>query len=173
MISAEYLSHCDVGDAKATPARLLDCTHRLSYTFAIDLGLPSHAHRVTKSPRLRVVIVSSLPYIGIRGVGAGKRLANLVRSGRKQPQRAPLGSMSNLSLYKKPRLWRVFLSLGVCPHLPNTIEPQGWFCTCSKIFVDESAARSLPLLEMVFVSLSEDGMKREYGEVRAYAPPSP
>jgi len=34
---------------------------------------------------------------GVREVGAGKCLANLVRSGRKQPQRAPLGSMSNLS----------------------------------------------------------------------------
>ncbi len=125
MTSAEYLSHCDVGDAKATPARLLDYTHRLSYTFTVDLCLPFHAHRVRKSPRLRVVIVSSLPYIEIRGVGAGKRLANLVRSGRKQPQRAPLGSMSNLSLYKKPRLWRAFLSLGVFPHLPNKIRTAG------------------------------------------------
>lgn len=32
-----------------------------------------------------------------REVGAGERLANPVRSGRKQPQRAPLGSMSSLS----------------------------------------------------------------------------
>jgi len=35
-----------------------------------------------------------------REVGAGKRLANLVRSGRKQPQRAPLGSMSASHLIK-------------------------------------------------------------------------
>jgi len=30
-------------------------------------------------------------------VGAGERLANPVRSGRKQPQRAPFRSLSNLS----------------------------------------------------------------------------
>jgi hypothetical protein len=35
-------------------------------------------------------------------VGAGRRLANLVRSGRKQPQRAPLGSLSSLSPLPTP-----------------------------------------------------------------------
>ena len=41
---------------------------------------------------------------GVREVGAGKCLANLVRSGRKQPQRAPLGSMSSLSPTQTPYL---------------------------------------------------------------------
>ena len=55
---------------------------------------------VTEDPA-RLVFAPLSAYIGIREVGAGKRLANLVRSGRKQPQRAPLGSMSSLSLERR------------------------------------------------------------------------
>jgi hypothetical protein len=35
-----------------------------------------------------------IAYINDREVGAGRRLANLVRAGRQQPQRVPLGSLS-------------------------------------------------------------------------------
>ena len=48
-------------------------------------------------PRALTCIAAACTYIRPREVGAGKRLANPVRSGRKQPQRAPLGSMSSLS----------------------------------------------------------------------------
>jgi len=39
-----------------------------------------------------------LTYMTGREVGAGERLANPVRSGRKQPQRAPFGSWSTSHL---------------------------------------------------------------------------
>ena len=58
-------------------------------------------HRANKMDLL-VAFLFAKTYLTHREVGAGERLANPVRSGRKQPQRAPLGSMSSLSPFLRP-----------------------------------------------------------------------
>ena len=91
--------------------------------------------RVTLQPpaATRLAKAALRPYIGSREVGAGRRLANLVRSGRKQPQRAPLGSMSSLSPETpdvKERTWQSLFSSGpgffdhlICPARPDLTRP--------------------------------------------------
>jgi rhodanese-related sulfurtransferase len=64
------------------------------YSIPLYAKLPAHANTVVV-----LAMTSANAYVTARGVGAGKCLANLVRSGRKQPQQIPLGSLSSPSLF--------------------------------------------------------------------------